>query len=73
MKFAELTKREKEIINLIAYEYTTNEIAEKLFVSADTVKTHRRNIFIKLSVKNIAGAVRIGMENNLVSASELSL
>jgi DNA-binding NarL/FixJ family response regulator len=53
-----LSDREKEIIQLIANELTTDEIAEKLFLSKGTIETHRKNIFIKLQVKNIAGMVK---------------
>lgn len=53
-----LSKREKEIIKLIAQEYTTEEIAEKLFISKHTIESHRKNIFLKLQVKNIAGLIK---------------
>lgn len=53
-----LTQREKEIIQLISEEFTTDEIALKLFLSKGTVETHRKNIFLKLKVKNIAGLIK---------------
>ena len=53
-----LTDREKEIIQLIANEYTTDEIAEKLFTSRSTIESHRKNIFYKLQVKNTAGLIK---------------
>lgn len=52
-----LSKREKEIIGLIAKEFTTDEIAFKLNISKNTIETHRKNIFLKLQVKNIAGLI----------------
>lgn len=52
------SNREKQIIELIAHEYTTEQIAKKLFISPSTVDTHRRRIFKKLQVKNSAGLVR---------------
>lgn len=61
-----ISQREKEILNLIAREYTTAEIAEKLFVSTHTVETHRANLLIKLDCKNVAGLVRVAMENHLL-------
>uniref|UniRef100_UPI0040486753 response regulator n=2 Tax=Roseivirga sp. TaxID=1964215 RepID=UPI0040486753 len=61
-----LTKREVEIIKLIATEFTTNEIAEKLMISSFTVDTHRKNIVNKLGVKNIAGLVKFAFENQLI-------
>lgn len=53
-----LTQREKEIIQLIAEENTTDEIAKKLFISKTTIETHRKNIFFKLQVTNVAGLVK---------------
>ena len=63
--FPTLTRREKEIINLILHEYTTQEIADKLFISFGTVETHRRNMMIKLGARNTAGLVRIALEYEL--------
>ncbi len=57
-----LSQREKEILYLIAYEYNTNDIANKLFISTNTVISHRRKILEKLEVKNIAGVVRVAFE-----------
>jgi DNA-binding NarL/FixJ family response regulator len=65
-----LTKRETEILVLIANQYTNQKIAEKLFVSTRTVDTHRRNLLQKLGVKNTAGLVRYAMEKGLVSGSK---
>ena len=53
-----LTKREKEIVVLIAQEKTVNEIAQDLFLSRMTVETHKKNIFLKLQVKTNAGLIR---------------
>lgn len=61
-----LTVREKEILNLIIQEYTTEEIAAKIFVSAKTVESHRSNLIQKLGVKNSAGLVRVAFEKGLV-------
>lgn len=57
-----LTKREKEVVKMICKERTTAEIAEALFLSPQTVDTHRRNIMHKLDVKNTAGLVKYAME-----------
>ena len=62
----QLTRREVEIVKLIALEHTTNEIAGKLSISAYTVDTHRKNIINKLGVKNLAGLVRFAFEKNLL-------
>lgn len=53
-----VTKREREIINLIAQEYTVDEIASRLFLSKHTVETHKKNIFFKLQIKTNAGLVK---------------
>lgn len=52
-----LSAREVEIINLVAEELTSHQIAEKLSISYFTVENHRKNIFRKLGVKNIAGMI----------------
>lgn len=49
-----LSSREKDIIQLLKEGLTSKKIAEKLFISELTVKTHRKNIMKKLEVKNIA-------------------
>jgi DNA-binding NarL/FixJ family response regulator len=51
----ELTPRELDVLRLIAREYTTAEIAEKLFISHHTVESHRKNLLSKLGKKNTAG------------------
>ncbi|KAA0990170.1 response regulator transcription factor [Dyadobacter aurulentus] len=60
-----LSKREIEILRLVASEYSTNRIASELFISGKTVESHRRNLFQKLGVKNSVGltkvAVRLGV------------
>ncbi len=61
-----LTTREKEILALITQEFTTEEMAKKLFVSTKTVESHRSNLIQKLSVKNTAGLVRVAFEKGLV-------
>lgn len=59
----ELSKREKEVIKLIASQYTATEIAEELFISQNTVNTHRKNLLTKLKLKNVAGLVKFAVEN----------
>jgi DNA-binding NarL/FixJ family response regulator len=61
-----LTSREKEILALIIKEYTTDEIANELFVGNKTVESHRSNLMQKLGVKNSAGLVRVAFEKGLV-------
>ena len=62
-----LTKREKEILQLITEGNTNTQIAEKLFISIDTVDTHRKNLYSKLNVKNTVMLMRYAIENNLLS------
>lgn len=60
-----LTRREKEILKLIANEYTSQEIADKLFLSLRTVETHRLNLLIKLGTKNTVGLVKAAIQMGL--------
>jgi ATP/maltotriose-dependent transcriptional regulator MalT len=61
-----ITKRELEILELIAHGMSNREIAEKLFVSENTVKTHSSRLFDKLSAKRRTQAVQIAKENGLI-------
>lgn len=61
-----LTRREKEILILIAGGMTNVEMAEKLFVSHWTVDTHRKSIMAKLNTKNTALLVKYAVENGLI-------
>lgn len=62
-----LSNRELQVLNLIAHEHTSGEIAKKLFISNHTVRSHRKNLLSKLSVKNIAGLIRRGFELGILS------
>lgn len=61
-----LTEREREILKLIAKEYSNKQMAEKLFISERTVETHRKNIFRKTNTNTIVGLMKFAFENNLV-------
>ena len=61
-----ITKRELEILELIAQGMSNREIADKLFVSENTVKTHSSRLFDKLSAKRRTQAVQIGKEIGLI-------
>ena len=61
-----LTKREKEILLLITEGLTNIQIGEKLFISIDTVESHRKNLYSKLGVKNTAMLMRYAIENDLM-------
>jgi DNA-binding NarL/FixJ family response regulator len=60
-----LTQREQEILQLIVEEFTTSEIAKKLYICKCTVETHRINLIEKLGVKNVAGLVREAIQRQL--------
>lgn len=62
----QLTRREKEILQLIADGKTTTSIAEQLSLSPLTIETHRRNLMQKFEVKNVAALVRIAMQQRLL-------
>ena len=62
-----LTERETEILKLIAMELSSNEIAEKLFISVSTVESHRRNLFQKLNVKSAIGLTKYALKFGLVA------
>ena len=65
----ELSSREKEILQLICEQYTTPEIASKLFISPRTVDGHRNNLLAKLDCKNVAGLVVFALQNEVVKIS----
>jgi DNA-binding NarL/FixJ family response regulator len=62
----DLTTRELEVLQHIAKGETTKEIATSLFISINTVKSHRQHILEKLSVKNVAELIRFAIENDLI-------
>ena len=61
-----LTRREKEIVRLIADGHTTNQIAETLFISPLTVETHRKNVMKKLKVTNAASLIKLVLEKTII-------
>lgn len=61
-----LTDREREILKLIAKEYTNKQMAEELFISERTVETHRKNIFRKTGTNNLVGLIKFAYANNLI-------
>jgi len=63
----ELSKRELEILGLLAQGHSNQEIAAKLFVSLSTVKTHIQNLFEKLDVKRRTQAVEKARRLNLIA------
>ncbi len=61
-----LSQREVEMLRLIADGLATKNIADKLFISIDTVETHRRNILKKLEAGNMASAVAIAFRKKII-------
>ncbi|MEH6704759.1 MAG: response regulator transcription factor [Galbibacter orientalis] len=64
-KNIELSPREKDVLALLGEELTSKEISEKLFISVNTVETHRKNILLKTGSKTTTGAVRFAIESGL--------
>lgn len=65
---ASLTKREREVVVMVAQGHSSKAIAAALSISAKTVESHRRNIMHKLGLKSAAELVRYAVRNNLVQA-----
>ena len=63
----ELSKRELEVLSLMAEGCSNQEIAARLFVSLSTVKTHNQNLFVKLDVKRRTQAIEKGRRLNLIA------
>ncbi|WP_158840548.1 response regulator transcription factor [Polaribacter sp. L3A8] len=61
-----LSKREIDVLELICDQYTTAEIADKLFISPRTVEGHRNNLLLKTQSKNVAGLVIYGIQKKLI-------
>ncbi len=61
-----LTRREKEVLELIAEGLTNGEVAEKLFVSTTTVDTHRKNLLAKFEAKNTAELVKLAFYHKFI-------
>lgn len=61
-----LTRREKEILQLIANGESSSAIADKLFISLLTVETHRRNILQKFQASNMFSVIKIATENKVI-------
>lgn len=66
LKKYKLTKREVEIIRMVSREMSTKQIAAALFLSELTINTHRRNVFRKLEIFNVAGLINFARQNQLL-------
>lgn len=65
-KIPVITRREKEVLLLIAEGLTNHEIGEKLFISTTTVDTHRKNLMAKFEVKNTAALIRMAAQYKFI-------
>jgi two-component system, NarL family, nitrate/nitrite response regulator NarL len=66
----QLSEREIEIFKLIYLEYSSIQIAEKLFISIHTVDTHRKNILRKTGTKTLVGLLKYGFQHRLISLED---
>ncbi|MDM1556194.1 response regulator transcription factor [Chryseobacterium indologenes] len=66
-----ISKREKEVLELICQQYSTPEIADQLFISSRTVEGHRNNLLLKTGAKNTAGLVMYAIESKIVDTNYL--
>lgn len=69
----ELTKREKEVLELICKEYSSSEIADKLYLSIRTVEGHRNNLLLKTQCRNTAGLILFAIKHNLFDLPFISI
>jgi len=60
------SNREIEVLHLIASEFTSKEIADTLYISRETVNTHRKNLMLKLGARNVAGLIRRAFEYKIL-------
>lgn len=61
-----LSEREKEVLECIATGFTTQEIGDKLFISKNTVETHRKNLLYKLNAKNTAELINNAYQKKII-------
>lgn len=61
-----LTRREEEVLKLVAEGLTNKEIGEYLFISHRTVDTHRTNLMRKLNINNAAGLIRFAFKSGII-------
>lgn len=68
-----LSEREREIVGCIVRGMTNKEIAENLFISVNTVLTHRKNISRKLNIHSVSGLTIYAIVNKLVNVGDIHL
>lgn len=71
METMRISNRENEVLELVSRAFSTSEIAQKLYISDETVKSHRKSLLTKLKAKNSAGIVRRGFELGLLTVNTI--
>ncbi|SKA30651.1 DNA-binding response regulator, NarL/FixJ family, contains REC and HTH domains [Chitinophaga eiseniae] len=66
LEIPQITRREKEILALVSQGLTTPQIAEKLFISAHTVESHRKNLIEKFDVTSMTAVIKLAMQYKLI-------
>ena len=69
----QITKREQEVLYIIAHGHSSKEIAHQLYVSPETINSHRKNIMSMLQVKNTAGMIRAAFELMILPLSTTTI
>ncbi len=64
-----ITSREQEVLDLLSSGYSTPEISGILYLSTETIKTHRKRLIEKLNAKNVANLIRIAFETKLITTN----
>ena len=62
----DLSIREQEILSLISFGYSSKDIAHNLYISLETVRTHRKHLLKKLNANNVAYLIRRGLESGVI-------
>lgn len=65
-----LTNRELQVLDLVSNGLSTIDIANELYLSPETVKTHRKNLITKLDAKNVANLIRIAFESGIINTKK---
>jgi DNA-binding CsgD family transcriptional regulator len=65
-----LTNREYDVLRLVADEFSNREIASRLSITVGTVESHRKNLFLKLRAKNMAGLIKRAFDNRILFPKE---
>ncbi len=70
MNASTISQRERQVLELVAHEFTTDEIAHKLYLSPHTIISHKRKLKSKMEVRNTAGMIRKGFELGLLEVTK---